>query len=425
LGHFAGLGETMSAAEALRNQPFQVAIVGGGILGCALARSLTRAEPGLRVALLEKETQFARHQSGRNSGVVHSGLYYRPDSMKARTCRAGREALEAYLRQHDLPYDRCGKVVVALDATEEEGLEALLVRGRDNGLSPRRLSRAELERREPALRAQAAILVEETGVTDYARVAAAFAAEAEAAGAQIHLGARVTGFSARDQERGGVRELRFQGGEGGPQSLRAEVVVICAGLFGDRLARAAGLEFDLRIVPFRGEYYQLCGGAADLCRGLIYPVPDPRFPFLGVHLTRDVYGGVEAGPNAVPALAREGYRWRDFSWRDLAETLRYPGFHRLARRHLRMAGAEIHRSLSRRAFARSLRRMVPEIRDEDLRPAPAGVRAQALDREGRLLDDFAIAEGPGLVAVLNAPSPAATASLAIAEEVRTRVLGRL
>lgn len=393
-----------------------VLVVGGGIVGLAAARAIAGLPGAPRVVLLEKEPRLAAHQTGRNSGVVHSGIYYRPGSAKARTCRAGQRALRAYCAETGIPLETTGKVIVALEPSERPRLEALLARGRANGVACRRIGRAELRELEPHAAGHEAIHVPETAIVDYRRVAEALARDLRARGGAIVAGAPVTGL------RRGPREIIAETPAG---AFRADLLVGCAGLHADRVAALAGEPPpDLRIVPFRGEYFQLRPAARALCRGLVYPLPDPAFPFLGVHLTRRIDGRVECGPNAVPALAREGYRWRDLSPRDLAETLRWPGAWRLAGRYWRTGLAEIARSASKAAFVRALRRLVPELRADMLVPRPAGVRAQALGRDGALLDDFALREGPRTLHVLNAPSPAATASLAIGEEIARRVAAR-
>ncbi|GGL31705.1 L-2-hydroxyglutarate oxidase [Phycicoccus endophyticus] len=385
-----------------------VTVVGGGIVGLAVAERLVREDPSTRVTVLEKESGWARHQTGRNSGVVHSGLYYAPGSAKARWCRAGAAELWRLAREEDLPHAVTGKLVVATDAAELPRLEALCERGLANGLAVRRLDAAEAREHEPHVAALAALYVPETGVVDYRAVCAALVGRLAAAGADLRLSAEVVG--GREDARG-VRVETTTG------EVASDVVVNCAGLHTDVVARRLGHEPSVRVVPFRGEYRELAPEATHLVRGLVYPVPDPELPFLGVHLTRGVDGTVHAGPNAVLALAREGYGWRTVDPGDLAQTLAYPGLWRLARHQLRTGAAEVARSLSRRRFGDSLRRLVPALRDEDLRPAPAGVRAQAVAPDGRLVDDFLLERSGRCVHVLNAPSPAATASLEIARNV--------
>ncbi len=387
-------------------------VAGAGLVGLATARALQRA--GRRdVHVLEAASDVAAHQSGRNSGVVHSGLYYAPGSRKARLCVDGRLALERYVAERDIAYERCGKLVVATRPEELPRLAELERRGAANGLEGiERLDAAGIRAREPHAAGLAGLWVPQTGVVDFVAMARALAADVAAAGGTVETGVRV--LAARRE--GETLVVATSAGE-----RRARALVGCAGLHADRLARACGLEPDVRIVPFRGEYHVLAEARRSLVRGLIYPVPDPRFPFLGVHFTRRVSGEVEAGPNAVLAFAREGYTWGTFAWRDVVETLAWPGFRALAARHAAYGAGEMRRSLDRRAFAEALRRLLPELRDDDLRPARAGVRAQALARSGLLVEDFALAETQGQLHVLNAPSPAATASLAIGEWIAERL----
>jgi L-2-hydroxyglutarate oxidase len=359
-----------------------IAIVGGGIVGLATAYALRDLGP----VVYEKEREVGRHQTGHNSGVIHSGIYYKPGSYKARLCVEGARQMREFCLEHAIPHAICGKVVVATDESELPRLDELGRRATANGVAAERIGPERLREIEPHARGIAALHVPGTGIVDYARVARKLADFVE-----VRRGVRVE--SAR--------------------SLGARLVINCAGLFSDRLARSR-----TKIVPFRGEYYEL--RRTSLVRGLIYPVPDPAFPFLGVHFTRMVGGGVEAGPNAVLALKREGYRWGDLCVRDALETLAYRGFRRLARRHWRMGLLEVWRSWSKPAFVRALQRLVPEVQKEDLEPAGAGVRAQALDPEGTLVDDFRIEDRPGEIHVLNAPSPAATASLAIGDLIASR-----
>jgi L-2-hydroxyglutarate oxidase LhgO len=364
--------------------------------------------------VLEKEGALAAHQTGRNSGVIHAGLYYKPGSLKATTCARGRVLLERFCEEHGVAFERCGKVVVATREEEVPRLEELERRGQGNGLrGVRRISVEELHEREPHAAGVAALFVPETGIVDYAEVARAYAAALGRLGGEVRTQARAT----RIARRGARVVVETSAGE-----LEARTLVGCAGLESDRVARMAGLEVDVAIVPFRGEYWMLAPSRAGLVRNLVYPVPDPAFPFLGVHFTRRIQGGVEAGPNAVLALAREGYRRTSFAARDTWALARWPGFWRMARKHWRTGAAEQVRSFSRAAFARACAALVPEIAAADLSPGGAGVRAQAVARDGSLLDDFVIAEAERMVHVLNAPSPAATASLAIGEEIAGRAL---
>jgi L-2-hydroxyglutarate oxidase len=395
-----------------------VLVVGGGIVGLSTAHALTRARPGVRVLVLEKEDGPARHQTGRNSGVIHSGIYYRPGSLKARFAVRGAAETVAFCAEHGLPHEVTGKVIVAADRAELPRLHALAQRGRENGIPVRELGPAQLTEYEPHVRGVAAIHVGTTGVCDYGAVAATLARLAAGAGARVRYGAEV---AAVDRRAGRGVAVRTTDGV----VLRGRTLVNCAGLHCDRVARLAGDDPGMRIVPFRGEYRELAPGRRHLVRALVYPVPDPAFPFLGVHLTRGVDGQVHVGPNAVPALAREGYRRDIVRPGELVGTLTWPGSARLARRHWRYGIGEVHRSLSARAFTAAVRRLLPEVRTEDLRPAPAGVRAQAVLRDGTLVDDFLIREAPHTVHVLNAPSPAATAALPIGRDIADRVLRTL
>lgn len=382
-----------------------VAVVGGGIVGCATALALTADHPGLKLVLLEKEPRLAAHQTGNNSGVIHAGLYYRPGSLKARNCTAGREALYSFCVEHGIPHARCGKVVVAVDARELPALDELERRGRANGLAGlERLDADGVRAREPHAAAVAGLFVPQTGIVDYTRVTEIMGELVRRRGGEIRLGTRLLGAEATREE---VR-LHTPGGR-----LRARVLVNCSGLHCDRVARRCGVDPGVRIVPFRGEYYLVRAERRDLVRHLIYPVPDPALPFLGVHFTRMIDGSLEAGPNAVLAWKREGYRWHDISPADLADTLVFPGFWRLAGRLWRVGLAEYRRSFSKGAFVSSLQRLVPEIQAADVVRGGSGVRAQAVGHDGRLVDDFHIVTGERMVHVLNAPSPAATASISI------------
>lgn len=384
-----------------------VVVIGGGIVGLAVARALT--ERGEDVVVLEKEDALATHQTGRNSGVIHSGLYYAPDSLKARMATAGARSMVAYAAEHGIAHEVCGKLVVAVEESERPRLHALAARAGSNGVPARVIDPAEARAYEPHVACVEALRVESTGIVDYAAICAALAAEVERRG-EVQVGNAFRGVT---RELGRMRVLTQRG------ELVASALVNCGGLHSDRIARACGLEPEARIVPFRGEYFEL--RRPDLVRGLVYPVPDPQFPFLGVHLTRMIGGGIHAGPNAVLALAREGYRWRSVDPQDLAGMASWPGFWRLAAQHWETGAREVGRSLSRAAFATSLARLVPGITARDLERAPAGVRAQAVRRDGSLVDDFLIAESPLQVHVINAPSPAATASLEIAAHVVARL----
>ncbi|MFF9482711.1 L-2-hydroxyglutarate oxidase [Streptomyces sp. NPDC014733] len=390
-----------------------VLVIGAGIVGLSTAHALTRAVPGLRVTVLEKESGPARHQTGRNSGVIHSGIYYPPGSLKARYALRGSAEMVAFCAEHAIPHEVTGKLIVATDRAELPRLHALIQRGREHGLPVRELGPAQITEQEPEVRGLAAIHVGTTGICDFGAVARTFGRLAQEAGATLVYGAEVTRIGRRP---GRVAVATADG-----TVHRARALVNCAGLHSDRIARLAGDDPGMRIVPFRGEYHLLAPERAGLVRGLVYPVPDPAFPFLGVHLTRGIDGAVHIGPNAVPALAREGYDWRTLRPAELAGTLAYRGSWRIARRHWRYGAGELHRSLSRRAFTTAVRRLLPAVTEADLRPAPAGVRAQAVLPDGTLVDDFLFAGSPGIVHVLNAPSPAATASLPIGREIAERV----
>lgn len=383
---------------------YDIVVVGGGIVGVATAHALSLSGRH-RVLVLEAEPRLARHQTGRNSGVIHSGLYYRPGSDKARLCSAGREALFQYCEDEQIPHRRCGKLVVATEPEQIPALDELERRAHANGLSGvQRLDRSGIQKREPAANGLVGLWIPQTGIVDFAAVTRALATGVRERNGEILLESRV-----RRIQRDG-QQIRIQTRN---NVVRGRLLINCAGLQSDRVARLAGFDPQIRLMPFRGEYFEVTGKAKELVRTLIYPVPDPRFPFLGVHLTRTIDDRVLAGPNAVPAFKREGYRRSDFSFKDVADTLAFPGFWRLAAGFWRTGLAEARRSLSRRAFAEETKCLVPGISRDHLRRAPSGVRAQAVDRSGRLLDDFHILQGERMIHVLNAPSPAATASLAI------------
>ncbi len=390
-----------------------VAVIGGGIVGLAAARALQHRVPGKSVAVLEAEDALAAHQTGHNSGVIHSGLYYKPGSLKAANCVRGRTWLYEYCREKQIPHDRCGKVVVAVNEAQVPALDELERRGRANGLEGiRRLPPEGLREYEPHVQGVDGLFVPHTGIVDFAAVARAYGEDIEAAGGAILRGFRVDGLR-RDGDRTVITA--------GEREQRARFVVNCAGLHSDRVARLAGIAPAIRIIPFRGEYMKLSERGAGLVRNLIYPVPDPRFPFLGVHFTRMIQGGVEAGPNAVLAFAREGYRHRDIRLRDIGGMMSYRGFWRMAGRYWRQGAAEFRRSLSHRAFVRALQELIPEVQPADVHPHGAGVRAQAVQPNGKLADDFVLMESPAMLHVLNAPSPAATASLSIGHTIADRV----
>jgi L-2-hydroxyglutarate oxidase len=388
---------------------YDVIIIGGGIVGLAVALEITKRYPRLRLLLLEKENRVAQHQSGHNSGVIHSGIYYKPGSLKAKLCVEGARAMVEFCREHGIPHQVCGKVIVATDEGELPRLEELRRRGEANGLTGLRLiGPEELRGIEPHARGLRALVVPSTGITDYAAVCLKYAELIGLQGGTILTSTEVTGL------RSIANEVVV---ETSGTAFSTAYLINCAGLFSDRIRRMAGEISDIIIVPFRGEYYDLIPERSSLVRALIYPVPDPQFPFLGVHFTRRFNGTVDAGPNAVLAFRREGYRRTDFSLHDLASSLAFPGFWRMAAKHWRSAMDEFRRSFSKPAFVRALQRLLPEIREGDLIPGSSGVRAQALQRDGVLVDDFYFAASGKMLHVLNVPSPAATASLPIARTV--------
>jgi L-2-hydroxyglutarate oxidase LhgO len=388
---------------------FDLIVIGGGIVGLATAMEVTRRFPSLRLAVLEKEATLAAHQSGHNSGVIHSGLYYRPGSLKAKLCVAGAAAMIAFCREHGIQHDICGKVVVATQDRELAGLEELQRRGNANGvvglemIGPERLR--ELEPHAAGIRA---LHVPTTGIADYPAVTRKYAEIVQQAGGVVLTETKVVGVVRRNGE---VVVETTRG------DYKADFLVNCAGLYSDQVARMAGAETDVMIVPFRGEYYEIAPQRRSLVRGLIYPVPDPDLPFLGVHFTRRVDGSIEAGPNAVLALRREGYRKTDISLGELAQAVTFGGFWRMARKWWKVGAGEYYRSLNKAAFVKALRRLLPELQSSDLAPGGSGVRAQAVDRSGKLIDDFRFSTSDRAVHVLNVPSPAATASIVIAREI--------
>jgi L-2-hydroxyglutarate oxidase LhgO len=388
---------------------FDFIIIGGGIVGLATAMAITQRLPKRRLLVLEKEDEVGSHQTGHNSGVIHSGLYYKPGSMKAKTCVQGAAAMSEFCQANNLPYLRCGKVVVATSEAEMPHLEMLYQRGVANGVPGVTMIGPErLRELEPHCSGLKAIHVPGAGITDYAAVAKKYAEIIAQQGGEVRVQARVNHMKVGDTETI-VRSAQ--------QEFAAKYVVNCAGLHSDRVSKLAGASNGLIIAPFRGEYYDLVPAREHLVKGLIYPVPDPKFPFLGVHLTRMARGGVKAGPNAVLTLKREGYRKSDFSLRDTLTTVAFPGFWRMAGRYWRQGMAEYHRSLSKTAFLRSLQRLVPDLRDEDILPGGSGVRAQALDRQGNLLDDFQVVRTGNVIHMCNVPSPAATASIVIGRQI--------
>lgn len=393
-----------------------VVIVGGGIVGLATAWQIGQKYPALRVAVLEKEQEVGTHQTGHNSGVLHSGIYYKPGSLRALNCRTGKAAMEAFCQDHGVAYDICGKVIVAVSQDELPRLETILERGQANGVRCELIDRERLTELEPHTAGIKAIHVPEAGIVNYAAVARKLAELLKARGGQVLTGWRVLKMH---EESNGVVVVAT-GGE-----ILAKYVVTCGGLQSDRLAKITGHPTRNRIVPFRGEYYDLKPEAEHFCRNLIYPVPDPAFPFLGVHFTRMIQGGIECGPNAVLAFAREGYRKFDLNLGDLAETLSYGGFLRLASKYWRMGAGEMWRSWSKAAFVRALQRLIPDIKSEQLVPARTGVRAQAIAPDGLMIDDFLIEASGRFVNVLNAPSPAATSALNVGKLIVAKLAERI
>jgi L-2-hydroxyglutarate oxidase len=400
----------------VQNNMRDVVVIGGGIVGLATAYRLLQQKPDACVRILEKESELSSHQSGRNSGVLHSGVYYAPGSLKAKNCRAGKEAMIKFCQEEGIDYDICGKVVVATSADEVPALQDIYARGQANGVKCSMIGPDELRELEPHVAGVQAIHVPETGVVDYRKVSERLALRIREMGGTILTDAEVTAMEEADD---GTMVHTVRG------SFRGDVVINCAGLHSDRVASMSGRDASVQIVPFRGEYYVLKPEAQSLCRSLIYPVPNPNFPFLGVHFTRTIDGRVECGPNAVLAFAREGYTMSSLNLRDLSQTLGYSGFRRLAARYWRVGIREMWRSVSKQAFVRALQRLVPDIRAEHLVAAPAGVRAQAVTPDGQLVDDFKIETVGDVVNVCNAPSPAATSSLNIGQLLAERVIERV
>ena len=396
-------------------------VIGGGIVGLATAWRLQQQFADARVCLLEKEAKLAQHQSGRNSGVLHSGIYYKPGSLKATTCRSGKKAMEEFCSTESIPFELCGKIIVALDEQEAGRLDAIYQRGLANRVRCEKIDAAQIREIEPHAAGIAAVRVPEAGIVDYPAVCQRLSQKLTDAGHSVMLAHEVRAIeSGRDAVR-----VTASGPSGQSMTISAGFVVTCGGLYSDRLVRLSGMKPPAKIVPFRGEYYELKEKRRSLCRHLIYPVPDPNFPFLGVHFTRMIDGSVECGPNAVLALAREGYSWGHVRVGDLVESLTYGGFLKLASRFWRTGLGEIHRSLSKAAFVKALSRLVPELQSSDLRPCRAGVRAQAVAPDGSLVDDFLWVSGDRILHVCNAPSPAATASLEIGRTIVERIASDL
>ncbi|TWT62550.1 L-2-hydroxyglutarate oxidase [Rubinisphaera italica] len=396
-------------------ESYDVAIIGGGIVGLATAYRILQKRPQTRLLLLEKEGKLAAHQTGHNSGVIHSGIYYKPGSLRAKNCRAGKQQLEEFCTKHSIPFDRCGKVIIATQESELPGLQSIFERGQANGVTCELISRERLGELEPQTAGIAAIHVPETGIVDYVKASEKLAEIIKEQGGSIRTQAELLKVEARS----GQQVLTTKVGE-----FRTKQIVTCAGLQSDRIAKLCGWNPQAKIIPFRGEYYELCPRAEHLCRNLIYPVPDPNFPFLGVHFTRMIQGGVECGPNAVLAFAREGYAKTNFNVLDMWDALSFPGFRKLGLKHWSAGLGEMYRSLSKPAFVAALQRLVPDIKSSDLIAAPAGIRAQAVTPDGQLVDDFLIEEDHYAIHVLNAPSPAATSALNIGVTICDRLLKR-
>ena len=394
---------------------YSVVIVGGGIVGLATALQLIKKKPDLKILVLEKETELAKHQTGNNSGVIHSGIYYKPGSLKATNCMRGYHQLITFCQEQTIPFELCGKIIVATDESEKLLLQNLFVRGEQNGLKNlKKLSAGELKEYEPHVNGIEGIFVPQTGIVDYKLVAEKYGEVLRKQGVEIHLGEKVVNISTEKS----TTVITDK------SSYTTELVINCAGLYSDKVARLTVQNLNVKIIPFRGEYYKLRKEKEYLVKSLIYPVPDPNFPFLGVHFTRMAKGGVEAGPNAVLAFQREGYKKSDVNLKELAETLAWPGFQKVAAKYWRTGFGEMYRSFSKAAFTKALQKLIPEIQQEDLVEGGAGVRAQACDREGGLVDDFLILEEKNVINVCNAPSPAATSSLAIGETVSGLALKR-
>ncbi|MBS4032901.1 MAG: L-2-hydroxyglutarate oxidase [Ignavibacterium sp.] len=394
------------------NHLFDIAIIGGGIIGTATALKLLEQKE-YSILILEAENELAAHQTGNNSGVIHSGLYYKPGSLKALNCASGREMMYQFCEQHNIKYDQCGKIVVATSESEIPALNLLEERGKANGLiGIKRLSEHELKDYEPQVNGMAGLFIPQTGIVDYRDVVNKYAELIINKGGIIRTNSKVSFVKTFNSK---IVILTNN------DEFKTKMLVNCAGLQSDRVAKLCGVNPKLKIIPFRGEYYKLKKEKEYLVRNLIYPVPDPQYPFLGVHFTRMIKGGVEAGPNAVLAFRREGYKKTDFSFRDMVEMKFYPGFWKMAMKHYKMGIGEFRRSFSKKLFVKSLQKLIPDVQYDDVYPEGAGVRAQALEPDGKLVDDFRIVEAKRMIHVLNAPSPAATASLSIGEKIASMI----
>ncbi len=394
-----------------------VIIIGSGIVGLATALRLKQSNPSLDVAILEKEASIALHQTGNNSGVIHSGLYYKPGSLKMTNCISGYNQLIAFCKQEDIPYDLCGKIVVATSKPEEQYLKTLYERGIENGLKGLKyLSKGELLEHEPHVNGTSGIFVPQTGIVNFKKVAQKYLEKFQAMGGTISFNQKVIDIRLHASN----VEIITEG-----STFETKLVINCAGLYSDKIARMTMPHINFKIIPFRGEYYELARDKEYLVKNLIYPVPDPNFPFLGVHFTRMIEGGIEAGPNAVLAFRREGYKITDFNTKEFLEILSWPGFQKVASKYWKTGFGEMYRSVSKSAFTKALQKLMPELTEKDLKPGAAGVRAQACDKDGGLIDDFLILEDKGVVNVCNAPSPAATSSLSIGDTVASLALKRL
>jgi (S)-2-hydroxyglutarate dehydrogenase len=395
---------------------YDIIIIGGGIVGLGTALNITEKKPGTKVLVIEKETELAKHQTGNNSGVIHSGIYYKPGSLKAINCIRGYNMLVEFCTKNDVAFDLCGKIIVATNEAELPLLETLYTRGVQNGLTNlKKIKSGELTEYEPHVRGVAGISVPQTGIVDYKQVAEKYGELIRRNGGEITLGEKVIEI----QSEPGKIVVATQ-----KKSYTAKLIINCAGLYSDRVARLTSENVNVKIIPFRGEYYKIKPAKEYLVKNLIYPVPDPNFPFLGVHFTRMMKGGVEAGPNAVLAFKREGYKKSQIDFAELAETLAWPGFQKVAAKYWRTGFGEMYRSFSKAAFTRALQKLIPEIQENDLVDGGAGVRAQACDKQGGLVDDFLIIEEQQAINICNAPSPAATSSLAIGETVASLALKR-